>query len=183
MKQNIYLVGPLAAGKSTIGKQLAKAIGANWIDTDQELVRRTGVEISWIFDEEGEEGFSKRESALIAELTKGQNVVLSTGGTAILEASNRKLLAQTGIVIYLKVSIAKQVQRTEKDRVRPLLRGGDKKQKLVELARQYNSLYASIADITMLTDSSTVPLLVDKLQKKIAAWKVNAEKVADDTED
>lgn len=171
MKNNIYFVGLPAAGKSTIGKQLAKALKFKWIDTDQEIVRRTGVEINWIFDEEGEEGFRLRESALIKELTQEKDLVLSTGGETVLDPKNRELLHATGIVIYLRVSIKKQVERTEKDKVRPLLRSGDKKQKLIELSERLSNLYASIADITIVTDSSAVPFLVSDLQKKIVEWK------------
>lgn len=171
MKNNIYFVGLPAAGKSTIGKQLAKTLKFKWIDTDQEIVRRTGVEINWIFDQEGEEGFRQRERTLIEELTQEKDIVLSTGGETILDPKNRQLLHDTGIVIYLQVSITKQVERTEKDKVRPLLRSGDKKQKLMELSERLNSLYASIADITIATDSSAVPLLVGNLQKKIVEWK------------
>ncbi len=167
MKKRIFLVGPMAAGKSTIGKQLAKALDYDWIDTDQEIVRRTGVDVHWIFDQEGEAGFRKRESELVDELTLIDNLVVSTGAGAILAAENRENLSQRGIVIYLKVSISKQLQRTLNDRVRPLLQTDNKQQKLIELAEQRNKLYTSIADIELLTDKSGVGILVQQLEQKL----------------
>lgn len=168
--KNIYIIGPLAAGKSTIGKSLAQKLGYDWVDTDKKISERSGVEISWIFDKEGEAGFRKRETELLFEFSQRKNFVISTGGGTILAPENRELMSKEGIVIYLSVSINKQVERTEKDRIRPLLIGTDKKQKLIELAEQRNELYSSIAHIELLTDTSSIPLLVDKLQKKVLDW-------------
>jgi shikimate kinase len=163
----VYLIGPLAAGKSTIGKKLAQSLEYDWIDTDREIIRRTGVDIVWIFDQEGESGFRKREYNLLKELSSRKKWVISTGGGSILDENSREIMQQTGIVVYLQVSLKKQLQRTEKDRVRPLLQTKDKHNKLKELAEQREKLYQSIADIQIATDSDSVDKIVKDLTIQI----------------
>lgn len=115
-KRNIFLVGPMGAGKSTIGRQLAQLLGMDFIDTDTEIEQRAGADISWIFDVEGEEGFRKREERIINELTQKQGIVLSTGGGAVMSKENRNHLSARGIVIYLETTVDKQFERTQRDK-------------------------------------------------------------------
>lgn len=150
---NIYLIGPMGAGKSTIGRRLAKLTGMTHIDTDEEVCRRSGVDINWIFEVEGESGFRKREASLIAELTRQNNMLISTGGGSILYTENRQALAQNGIVVYLAVSFAEQYHRTRQRRnTRPLLEAGHFKDNLKRLNEEREPLYRSIAHFTYQTD-------------------------------
>ena len=130
---NIYLVGLMGAGKTTIGRQLARRLGRRFYDSDQEIVARTGVPIPTIFEIEGEEGFRRRESQAIVELTAGSDQVLATGGGVVLNPDNRRLLHDTGWVVYLNVPPALLFERTRHDRNRPLLRVDDPLAKLEEL--------------------------------------------------
>ncbi len=120
--KNIFLIGPMGAGKSSVGKFLAQQLNMDFYDTDEEIEKRTGVEIGWIFDIEGEDGFRKRETAVIKELVRLPNIVLATGGGSILEAENREILNNNGTVIYLEVTLGFQHHRTVNDSRRPLLR-------------------------------------------------------------
>ena len=124
-KRNIFLVGPMGAGKSSIGKQLAQQLKMEFVDTDRVIEERTGADIDWIFDLEGEEGFRLREEGIIEELTAMQGIVLATGGGAVISAKNRTLLAARGTVIYLETSIEQQLERTRRDKKRPLLQNTD----------------------------------------------------------
>ncbi len=142
---NIYLVGLMGAGKTTIGRQLARRLGRRFYDSDQEIVARTGVPIPTIFEIEGEEGFRRRESQAIAELTAGSNQVLATGGGVVLNPDNRRLLHDTGWVVYLNVPPALLFERTRHDRNRPLLRVDDPLAKLEELHAVRDPLYREIA--------------------------------------
>lgn len=153
---NIFLVGLMGSGKTSIGQYLAKQLNLNFIDADQELEQRTGVTVSWIFSIEGEEGFRKRETKIIDELTQRQNIVLATGGGAILNPFNRTILAQRGLVIYLQASIEQLVQRTSANRNRPLLQEKDPHLILTKLLEQREVLYQEIADLTINTDSSNI---------------------------
>ena len=120
-KRNIFLIGPMGAGKSTIGRQLAQQLSMEFVDSDNEIEQRAGADISWIFDVEGEEGFRKREERIINELTQRQGIVLSTGGGSVLSKDTRNYLSARGIVIYLKTTVDKQVERTLRDKKRPSL--------------------------------------------------------------
>lgn len=152
-KRNIFLIGPIGAGKSTIGRQLAQLLNMDFVDSDTEIEERAGADISWIFDVEGEEGFRKREERIINELTQRQGIVLSTGGGAVLSKENRNYLSARGIVIYLETTVEKQYQRTSRDKKRPLLQDvDDPRQVLENLAKIRNPLYEEIADITLKTD-------------------------------
>ncbi len=155
-KSNIYLVGPMGAGKTTIGRQLAEALQMDFVDSDHEIENRTGASIPWIFDVEGEEGFRKRESAIIDELTRRQNIVLATGGGAVLAEANRKHLNSRGTVIYLTASIDQLLRRTHRDRNRPLLQTDDPRAKLEELMRIRDPLYREVADYVIDTENSTI---------------------------
>jgi len=120
-KRNIYIVGPMGAGKSTIGRQIAQQLHLEFFDSDSEIERRTGAEIAWVFDVEGEDGFRKREASVIGDLTEKQGVVLATGGGSIISKEVRNKLSARGFVVYLETTIDKQVARTQRDKRRPLL--------------------------------------------------------------
>jgi shikimate kinase len=144
-RNNIYLVGLMGAGKTTVGRQLAKRLGRQFYDSDHEIVQRTGVPIPTIFEIEGEEGFRRREMQAIAELTGGADIVLATGGGVVLNPENRARLHNTGWVVYLNVPPALLFERTRHDRNRPLLRVSDPLAKLEELHRQRDPLYRETA--------------------------------------
>ena len=163
-KRNIFLVGPMGAGKSTIGRQLAQQLNMDFVDSDAVIEERAGADISWIFDLEGEEGFRKREERIINELTQLQGVVLSTGGGAVMSKENRNYLSARGIVIYLETSVDKQYQRTQRDKKRPLLQGTDNpRQVLEDLAKVRNPLYEESADSTLPTDEQNAKLMVNQI--------------------
>jgi len=147
--RNIYLVGLMGAGKTTVGRQLAKRLGRPFYDSDHEIVARTGVPIPTIFEIEGEEGFRRRESQTIAELSAGSDIVLATGGGAVLKPENRTRLHDTGWVVYLNVPPALLFERTRHDRNRPLLRVPDPLAKLEELHRQRDPLYRESAHLVV----------------------------------
>jgi shikimate kinase len=148
----IFLIGPMGAGKTTIGKQLAQSLGMTFNDSDQEIQRRTGVDISTIFEYEGEEGFRQREQQVIDELTQVDNQVLATGGGAILLAENRQHLSARGIVFYLECSPTQQYERTYRDRNRPLLQTEDPLQRLRALMELREPWYRETADYTVSTE-------------------------------
>jgi len=149
---NIYLVGSMGAGKTTIGRRLAKALHKDFIDSDAEIEARTGADISLIFDYEGEAGFRKRENRMLEELTERQNIVLATGGGAVLDADNRARLMARGFVIYLAASLELLVERTARDRKRPLLQTEDRPQRLKEILDERDPLYRQVADLVISTD-------------------------------
>lgn len=154
---NLYLIGPMGAGKSTIGKSLARELKLEFFDADQEIEKRTGADISWIFDVEGEEGFRAREEKVIDDLTQKQGIVLATGGGAILSPDNRKNLAARGTVVYLSTTVEQQIERTLRDKRRPLLQGtDDREETLRELMEEREHLYQEIADMVISTDQRTV---------------------------
>ena len=144
--RNIFLIGPMGTGKTTVGRFLAKSLNRPFFDSDHEIERRTGVNIPLIFEYEGEPGFRQREQAMLQELTERNGIVLATGGGAVLCPENRMLLSQRGIVIYLKCSIARQLERTRKDTHRPVLSTENPRQRLETLMRIREPLYRSIAD-------------------------------------
>ncbi len=146
----------MGAGKSTIGKQLAKELKLEFYDADQEVEARTGANIAWIFDMEGEVGFRKREAAVIDELSQLQGIVLATGGGAILHQENRTRLAARGTVVYLCATVEQQVRRTARDKRRPLLQTELPESTLKELMLARDPLYREVADVVVSTDGRTV---------------------------
>lgn len=148
----IFLVGPMGAGKTTIGKLLADDLNLEFIDVDREIEVRAGVDIPWIFDREGEAGFRVRESAVLSELSKIDRALISTGGGAVLSVENRKVMSATGAVVYLHTSVEEQVRRTSRDRKRPLLQNDDPARVLAELMAIREPLYREVADIIVDTD-------------------------------
>lgn len=155
---NLFLIGPMGAGKSTIGRQLAKDLKLEFYDADQEIEERSGANIAWIFDVEGEEGFRKREAQVIDELSQLQGIVLATGGGAILNAENRNRLAARGTVVYLQTTVEQQIRRTvsARDKRRPLLQNDIPEMTLKELMESRDPLYREIADVVVATDGRTV---------------------------
>lgn len=144
---NLFLIGPMGAGKSTVGRHLAEFLRMPFLDLDHEIEAHTGAAISLIFELEQEAGFRRRESALLAELTAREGIVLATGGGAVLDAGNRRLLRERGYVIWLDASVDAQLARLARDRHRPLLQAPDRRERLEQLAERRNALYAEIADL------------------------------------
>ena len=161
---NIFLVGLMGAGKTSVGRLLAKRLGKAFYDCDQEIERATGVKIPVIFEIEGEAGFRARESRMLAELASRRDIVLATGGGAVLSADNRKLLAGNGVVVYLRAVVADLWQRTRHDRNRPLLKTAEPRAKLEQLFAVRDPLYRSIADIIVDTGSQSLGSLADRLE-------------------
>lgn len=162
---NLYLVGPMGAGKSTIGKNLARELKLEFFDADQEIEKRTGADIGWIFDVEGEDGFRVREAKVIDDLTQMQGIVLATGGGAILTPENRKHLSARGTVVYLYTTVEQQIERTLRDKRRPLLQTDDKEETLKDLMIEREHLYAEIADMTVSTDQRTVKSVAQEVMR------------------
>jgi shikimate kinase len=165
MKQtdNIYLIGLMGAGKTTIGRQLAKALQLPFYDSDKAIEEQTGVDIPTIFEYEGEEGFRAREQNMIAELTQIDGIVLATGGGAILRASNRKALTENGFVVYLQCSVDKILQRTKRDTQRPLLNTENPRARIEKLFSEREPDYLSCADFKIETSSMQSKTVVQNI--------------------
>jgi len=159
----VFLVGPMGSGKSTIGKQLAAALGLGFQDSDHEIQRRTGVDIPTIFAFEGEAGFRAREKSVIDALTAFDGQVLATGGGAILDPDNRRVLSSRGIVIYLHCSPEQQHRRTSHDRNRPLLQTDDPLQRLRDLMAVRDPLYREAADFVVSTEKRSAASVVKEI--------------------
>ena len=166
-KRNIFLVGPMGAGKSTIGRHLADELHLEFFDSDQEIERRSGADITWIFDLEGEDGFRKREENVINDSTDKQGIVLATGGGSIMTKAVRNRLSARGIVVYLQTTIDKQVARTQRDKRRPLLQKDDPEKVLRELAELRNPLYEEVADYVVETDDQSARAVANQIISKI----------------
>jgi len=157
----------MGAGKSTIGRMLAKLLALEFKDTDQQIEARTGADIPWIFDMEGEEGFRKREAALIDELLNENNLVLATGGGAVLWQENRQRIRAAGTVIYLTADIDQLVARTTRDKRRPLLQVDNPRQKIVELLDARDPLYRDVADLVIKTDKRSPKLVAEEIARRL----------------
>jgi shikimate kinase len=164
---SLFLTGPMGAGKSTIGRQLSRQLRMTFYDSDREIENRTGVDIPLIFELEGEQGFRKRERLVIDELTSLPDIVLATGGGAILDADNRKHMAERGLVIYLHASVNQQLARTKHDRNRPLLQTDNPRQRLGDLMQLRDPLYREIADLVIDTDGKRVMAVVNQIIRKL----------------
>lgn len=159
----IFLVGPMGAGKSTVGRQLARAMNREFIDSDRELERRTGVDIPYIFEIEGEAGFRAREHKVLDELTRHRGIVLATGGGAVLDPANREALSSRGYVIYLYATVAQQLERTRRSRNRPLLETEDREARLSALLTERDPLYREVAHHVLETDRRRVGSVVREI--------------------
>lgn len=162
---NIYLIGPTGSGKTAVGRQLARDTGLEFMDSDQEIEKRTGVEISYIFEKEGEAGFRDREKDMIQELSRLGGMVIATGGGAVLAKENRDSLSDTGVVVYLKTSVKEQLKRTQRSRKRPLLNKDNPRQVLEEMAAVRGPLYEEIADLNLDTSNQRVRSVAKKLRQ------------------
>ncbi|MBS7690359.1 shikimate kinase AroK [Pseudomonas lalucatii] len=166
--RNLILVGPMGAGKSTIGRLLAKELRLPFKDSDKEIEQRTGADIPWIFDVEGQ-GFREREQAVIAELCECDGMVLATGGGAVMRPENRAALRRGGRVVYLHASVDQQLDRTSRDRNRPLLRTADPAKVLGDLLAIRDPLYREIADVVVETDERPPRLVVQEILERLEA--------------
>ena len=164
---SFFLVGPMGAGKSTIGRQLARSLHLKFVDSDREIEQKTGVDIPLIFELEGETGFRKREKEVIDELSNRTGIVLATGGGAVLDADNRRHLSSRGYVIYLQTSVDQQLRRIAHDKNRPLLQTSNPRQKLEQLMSFRDPLYREVADWTIETDGCRVREVVQNIIRHI----------------
>lgn len=164
---NIILIGPMGAGKSTIGKLLAHTLNRSFLDSDKEIEHRTGASIPLIFEIEGEAGFRDREVAAIHEITQGDGWVMATGGGAILRAENRAIFTQRGFVVYLHATVQQQAERTAMDTQRPLLQTPDRIGKLSELMTEREPLYRAAADLIIETAGKSPRVVVDLIQQHL----------------
>ncbi len=163
----IFLVGPMGAGKSTIGKYLAQHLKLRFADTDTEIEARTGADIPWIFDVEGEAGFREREVQVVEEMTTWDDIVLATGGGVVMRPENRQALGARGYVVYLHATVEEQVRRTRRDRRRPLLQKGDPEQVLRALMAIRDPLYREIADHVIDTDGCSPRTVAQRLVRDL----------------
>lgn len=170
-KPLIILIGPMGAGKTTIGKLLAQQLGFTFYDSDHEIERLSGASVSWIFEKEGEVGFRQRESRVINQLTQLDNVVLATGGGAVTRPENHAFLKR-GIIIYLRAEVDIQYERTCRDRNRPLLQIENPKQKLTELFSQRDPIYQQLADMTIVTGHSSPKKMIQDIMPQLQAANV-----------
>jgi shikimate kinase len=161
--KNIFLIGPMGAGKSSVGKYLAQQLKWDFYDTDEEIEKRTGVDIGWIFDVEGEAGFRKRETNVIRDLAHLSCIVLATGGGSVIEPENQAILKNKGAIIYLKVSLEYQNDRTVNESRRPLLRVKNREEMLVKLHKEREPIYEALADFSVPTDNRTVRAVTDDI--------------------
>lgn len=161
--KNLFLIGPMGAGKSAVGRQLARMLHLTFMDSDEEIETRTGVDISFIFEKEGEEGFRVREIKVIDDLSNMDGVVLATGGGAVLSSESRSRLGARGYVVYLKTGVDQQLSRTSRGRDRPLLDNGDRREVLEKLLTEREPLYFEIADLTIETDGRKVYAVANEI--------------------
>ena len=166
-KPNIFLIGPMGSGKSAVGRQLARLLRFTFYDSDADIEAKTGVDIAYIFDKEGEPGFRMREKESIERLTRLDGVVLATGGGAVIDADNRRVLAERGTVVYLETSVDQQLERTRYGRHRPLLNDTDPQEKLKELMLRRAALYKEIADLTVSTNGRRVQLVAEEIYQAL----------------
>lgn len=171
---NIFLVGMMGAGKTSVGKLLARRLGKTFYDCDREIERATGVKVAVIFEIEGESGFRAREVKALAELARRSDIVLATGGGAVLSADNRKLLAGNGVVVYLRAAPADLWGRTRHDKNRPLLQTADPLARLEQLYAERDPLYREVADIVVDTGSQSLGSLAHRLEQQLLRHQSNA---------
>jgi shikimate kinase len=166
-KRNIFLIGPMGSGKTAVGRHLARLFHYTFPDSDADIEAKTGVDIPFIFEKEGEAGFRSRERDSIDRLTRLESIVLATGGGAVIDPANRAALAERGVVVYLATSVNQQIERTRHARHRPLLHDTDPEQRLKELMGRRAVLYAEIADLTITTDGRRVQLVAEEIHQEL----------------
>ena len=166
-KRNIFLIGPMGSGKTAVGRHLARLFHYTFHDSDADIEAKTGVDIPFIFEKEGEAGFRSRERESIDRLTRLESIVLATGGGAVIDPANRASLAERGVVVYLVTSVDQQIERTRHARHRPLLHDTDPEQRLKELMGRRAAFYAEIADLTITTDGRRVQLVAEEIHQEL----------------
>ncbi len=176
-QENIYLVGPMGSGKTTLGRRIASRLGLDFMDCDHEIERLTGVSVNLIFDIEGESGFRERETEVLRALSQRRGMLVATGGGAVIRKENRELMQKSGLVVWLRTSVTHQINRLGRDRTRPLLQTPDREQRLQQLAVERNPLYEEIADLVFESSHKNVKYVADRLQSEIRLhWpKVSGE--------
>ncbi len=167
LPKRVFLIGPMGAGKTAVGRRLASMLEYRFVDVDHYIEERTGVDISFIFEKEGDAGFRERERQAIAELTLADNIVLATGGGAIVTEDNRRLLRERGLVVYLKTSIDQQYDRTRRSQTRPLLQHDDPRGRLEELMEERGPLYEALAHLSICTDRRYVKSVAREISRRI----------------
>ena len=167
---NIYLIGPMGSGKTTIGRRVAKRLKMEFLDCDRNLEKQTGASVNLIFDVEGESGFRNRESRMLKVLTSRHNILLATGGGTVLEQQNRELLKRTGLVVYLQTPVSLRLHRLRQDRTRPLLQEGDREQKLTRLAADRNPIYEELADLVFPARKDGLEIAAHHLAEAILSY-------------
>lgn len=165
-RNNIFLIGPMGAGKTSVGRFLARQLHKDFYDSDEEVEKMTGAHLGWIFDMEGETGFRQREMKAIDALTKLSGIVLATGGGCVETPEVREFLRQRGVVVYLHVSLEIQIDRLKRDKKRPLLQGDDPQEVIIRMIHERESFYEKIADMTVMTDQRSVK----DVSEDILAW-------------
>lgn len=170
-KSNIYLIGPMGAGKTSVGRYLAKQLNKNFFDSDLEIENKTGVSLTWIYDIEGNDGFRQRELKVIEELSTLTNIVLSTGGGCVETREVREILRSRGTVIYMEVSLDTQLNRLKRDKKRPLLQGENPQDVLIKLWEEREPHYENIADFTVITDNRSVKEVCDDILNWLGSGK------------
>ena len=166
-QRNVYLIGPMGSGKTAVGRRLATLLGSEFIDSDAEIEKRTGVDIRYIFDKEGEARFRERERDVIADLTALEGVVIATGGGVILDPANRERLAQTGTVVYLETTLDTLVRRTKAAKTRPLLMNDDPRAVLERMMLIRRPLYENAADLRIETTGRQVRAVAADIQQRL----------------
>jgi shikimate kinase len=173
---NIFLVGPMGSGKTTLGRRVAQALGLEFLDCDLELEELTGVSVNLIFDIEGEAGFRERETRMLRAMTARDGVLIATGGGAVLSRVNRDLLRANGFVVWLKTSVGQQLKRLGQDKARPLLQTPDREERLRTLARLRDPLYAELADLVFESSDLKVQIVAEQMLAAIRKeWRPNPE--------
>jgi shikimate kinase len=166
--RSIFLIGPMGSGKSSVGRRLAQELGFDFLDTDDVIEERSGVDIPFIFEREGEAGFRARERKIIDELTREPRLVLATGGGSCMDPANRAVLRERGYVVYLHASVEQQLKRTRGGRERPLLKEGDPRETLERLMALRDPQFREIAHLVVETDERRIPAVVREIQVRLA---------------
>lgn len=164
------MIGPMGSGKTTLGRRIAPKLGLEFIDVDEELEKRCGVEVAVIFEIEGEQGFRERESNLLAEIAGTPGQLIATGGGSVLNERNREVLRANGRVVWLKTTVGQQIRRLERDKRRPLLATPDRHKRLTEMAEQRNPVYASLADLVFESQNRPLVQMADALERTIRSF-------------
>jgi shikimate kinase len=167
---NIFLIGPMGSGKTSLGRRVAPRLGLEFIDLDEELERRCGVEVAVIFDIEGEAGFRERECRLLAEIAQGTGQLVATGGGVVLDPRNRDVLRSGGSVVWLNATVSQQLRRLERDQRRPLLAAPDREQRLEAMAETRNPIYRDVADVVFESRNRPLVQMAAALERTIRGF-------------